>query len=167
MLKLTKLNQILIMLIAVSFRYVALFHSSTFLNYFLLLILCLLTFYNLLTIKFSSHKFRTITILLLLSIIVFFLNNEDNLFIYLITALAFLEVEDKQLIKLFLTLSIFCFITIIVAGQVGIIDIVTSGRYINEETIYRNSLGFGNVNTPFIYFLGIVFAFITYLKALN
>lgn len=152
-----KINRIIIIFIAVCFRYVSLFYSSTFLNYFLLFLLFILTVLNILTIKFEDKKIRKIFILLILSAFIFLLNNEDSLFIYMFAALAFLDKDKDVIIKYFLGIVTVAFIITILSGQLGIIDTVTAGRFINNETVYRNSLGFGNVNTPFIYFMGIIF----------
>ena len=154
---LIKLNRVIIMFVAVCFRYVSLFYSSTILNYILLVLLFALTIFNIFTIKFKDKKFRKMFILLILSAFIFLLNNEDSLFIYLIATLAFLDKDINVTIKYFLTFAILSFVVTLIAGQLGIVETVTSGRFIDNETVYRNSLGFGSVNTPFIYFMGIVF----------
>lgn len=154
---LIKINKIIVMLIAVCFRYVALYFDSAILNYGLILILFLLTIFNIINTKFKSKQFQRLTLLILVSAIIFFINNEDNLFIYVIASLAFLTDDFDKTIKYFLGFSILSFVITIIAGQLGIVENVVAGRYIDYETVYRNSLGFGNVNTPFIYFMGIVF----------
>ena len=155
--KIIKINKIIVMLIAVCFRYFALYYNSAILNYGLIFVLFLLVLFNILNKKFESKQFQRITILILISAIIFFINNEDNLFIYVVASLALVDESYDKIIKYFLIFSILSFVITIISGQLGIIDTVVAGRYIDYETVYRNSLGFGNVNTPFIYFLGIVF----------
>ena len=152
--KIVKINKIIVMLIAVCFRYFALYYNSAILNYGLIFVLFLLVLFNILNKKFESKQFQRITILILISAIIFFINNEDNLFIYVVASLAFVDERYDKIIKYFLVFSILSFVITIIAGQLGIVDTVVAGRYIDYETVYRNSLGFGNVNTPFIYFLG-------------
>lgn len=155
--ELYKINQFIIMALVVGFRYVALFYSSTILNFLLLFLLCWLVFLNIRMKKIRILELRKIVILVGLSAIIFLVYNEDNLFIYLMGSLAFLESDDREIVKGFWGWSIVYFIGVIIAGKLGIIDVVVAGRYIDNETVYRNSLGFGNVNTASIYFLGIVF----------
>ena len=155
--KIIKINKIIVMLIAVCFRYFALYYNSAILNYGLIFVLFLLVLFNILNKKFESKQFQRITILILISAIIFFINNEDNLFIYVVASLALVDESYDKIIKYFLTFAILSFVVTLIAGQLGIVETVTAGRFIDNETVYRNSLGFGNVNTPFIYFLGIVF----------
>lgn len=155
--KIVKINKIIVMLIAVCFRYFALYYNSAILNYGLIFVLFLLVLFNILNKKFESKQFQRITILILISAIIFFINNEDNLFIYVVASLAFVDESYDKIIKYFLIFSILSFVITIISGQLGIVETVTAGRFIDNETVYRNSLGFGNVNTPFIYFMGIVF----------
>lgn len=162
--KIIEINRIIIMFIAVCFRYFSLYCSSTLLNYLLLFVLFILTLFNIFYVKFEEKKFQKIFILLLLSAFIFLLNNEDSLFIYLTASLAFLDKDKDKTIKYFLSFALLAFVTTIISGKLGIIDTVTAGRFIDNETVYRNSLGFGNVNTPFIYFMGIVFGFYYFLR---
>lgn len=155
--KIVKINKIIVMLIAVCFRYFALYYNSAILNYGLIFVLFLLVLFNILNKKFESKQFQRITILILISAIIFFINNEDNLFIYVVASLALVDESYDKIIKYFLIFSILSFVITIISGQLGIVETVTAGRFIDNETVYRNSLGFGNVNTPFIYFMGIVF----------
>ena len=155
--KIVKINKIIVMLIAVCFRYFALYYNSAILNYGLIFVLFLLVLFNILNKKFESKQFQRITILILISAIIFFINNEDNLFIYVVASLALVDESYDKIIKYFLTFAILSFVVTLIAGQLGIVETVTAGRFIDNETVYRNSLGFGNVNTPFIYFMGIVF----------
>lgn len=154
---LSQLNRILIIIIAVTFRLVSLFYSSAILNYFLLLVLVALTFYNILTRKIEINQFRKIFILLLLSALIFFIYNEDSLFIYFIASLAFIDESDEKLIKYFTITAIVSFISIIIAGQLGLINVVVATRYLDNSIVIRNSLGFGHVNTVSVYYLGIMF----------
>lgn len=163
MFKLADINRFIIIVIAIAFRYVALFYSSTYLNYALIIVLFLLTILNIFKVNFPKNKFFVMIWLLLFSVVIFIVYKEDNLFIYYVTALAFLNDTDSKVIEKFLIISIFFFVLIIISGKIGIIDIVEGRRYIDGKTVYRNSLGFGNINTPFIYYMGIVFGIYYFL----
>lgn len=166
MFKLANINRLIILIIAVAFRYVALFYSNTYLNYLLIIVLFSLTILNILKVKLPKDKFFIMIVLLLLSVIIFIVYKEDNLFIYYVAALAFMNDTDDKVIRKFLVISIFCFILVLVAGKVGIVKVMEGNRYLDGEIISRNSLGFGNINTPFIYYMGIMFG-IYYLFANN
>lgn len=154
---LVKINKVMAILIAACFRYVSLYYSSTLLNFFLIFVLFLIVLFNILNKKFERKQFQIITILILISAVIFLLNNEDSLFIYAVAALAFIDEKQDSVIKWFLICCIASFIITIFSGQLGIIENKIAGRYIDYETVYRSSLGFGNVNTPFIYYMGIIF----------
>lgn len=163
MFKLESINKQLIILIGLSFRLVPIFYQSTYLNYLLIIILLLLTILNILKLKLPRDKFFKMITLLLLSLLIFIVYREDNLFIYYAIALAFLKDKDDLIIKKFLTISIAWFCIILIAGKLSIINVVEGGRYIDGETIMRNSLGFGNINSVFIYYLGIIFGLYYFL----
>ncbi len=151
---LERLNKILIVIITVCFRLVALFYSNTTLNFVLLGVLAGLCALNIFYKTFNTKQTILMSVFLLLSSLMFVVYNEDNLFIYFICALAFLdEKDDKKIISLFTIISIISFISIILAGEMGLVDVVYSDR----DGIFRKSLGFGHVNTPFIYYIGIIF----------
>lgn len=163
MFKLEDINKQLIILIALSFRFVPIFYSSSYLNYLLIIILFLLTILNILKLKLPRDKFFTMVTLLLLSLLIFIVYREDNLFIYYVTALAFLKGKDNIIIKKFLIISLCLFSLILVSGKLSIINVIEGGRYIDGETIVRNSLGFGNINSAFVYYLGIIFGLYYFL----
>lgn len=163
MFKLEDINKQLIIIIALSFRFVPIFYSNSYLNYLLIIILFLLTILNILKLKLPREKFFTMVTLLLLSLLIFIVYREDNLFIYYVTALAFLKDRDSIIIKKFLAISMMLFVLILVAGRLSIINVIEGGRYIDGETVVRNSLGFGNINSAFIYYLGIVFGIYYFL----
>ena len=151
---LEKINKILIVIITVCFRLVALFYSNTILNYSMLFVLVGLCVINIYYKKFNTKQTFLMAIFLLLSSLMFVVYNEDNLFIYFICAVAFIdEVDDKKIVSLFTIVSIISFIGVIISANAGLINVKISGRV----GIYRSSLGFGNVNTPFIYFTAILF----------
>lgn len=104
--------------------------------------------------SYNTKQTILMAVLLLLSSIMFIIFNEDNLFIYFICALAFVdEKDDRKIVSLFTIITAIGFLAVLISAKTGIIGTQTSGRI----GIYRNSLGFGNVNTPFIYFNAIVF----------
>lgn len=151
---LEKINKVLIVAITVCFRLVALFYSSTILNYTMLGLLVGLCIINLFYKEFNNKQTILMAVFLLLSSLMFVVYNEDNLFIYFICALAFLdEKNNRKLVTLFTIITIISFIGVVLSGELGIINIKMSGRV----GIYRSSLGFGNVNTPFVYFTAIMF----------
>ena len=151
---LEKFNKILIVIITVCFRLVALFYSNTVLNYSLIAVLVGLCAINMFYKNYNNKQTIVMAIFLLISSLMFVVYNEDNLFIYFICALAFMdEKNDKKIVALFTIITIIGFISVILAGETGLINVRISGRV----GIYRSSLGFGNVNTPFVYYTAIIF----------
>lgn len=107
--------------------------------------------------KFQKKEFEKILIILLFSVYIFFSSNEIDLIISLMMALIFLKEDgDKSLIKNYFIISTIFFIITIILYQSGILIGRDTIRNLDGNIINRQSLGFGNVNTPFMYLLPIL-----------
>ncbi len=151
----------IILILSILFRYFQFYNivdNNTLLCYAFVLVIFFLSFIKILNLRFNKKMFVTALIILSISFTIFFLNTDDNLFIYGLIALAFIDIDNKKLIKVFFITSLTMYITTITLNQLGIIssnDILRDGDVLSS---IRYSLGFGHVNSVFLYYLPIAYS---------
>lgn len=152
----------LILILAIIFRYFQFYNlvsNNSLLCYLFVFAIVLLSLFEIFYIKFNRKLFTTFISILFVSFVIFLSNTDDNLFIYSLIALFFIDTDNKDMIKCFFITSLCMYIFTIVLNQFGIIASNDALRSSDLNSTVRYSLGFGHVNSVFLYYLPIAYSF--------
>ena len=156
------INRIVIVLCIIykMFAYVSssLLPMNNVINKVLFFTIIILSLYTLLNNEFNKKSFIFMIITLVLSLIMFFVNQGDNLIFYILIALVSKEFSDDKIVKYFFFGGLVCYIVIYLLGYTGFIKSTEVYRTIAHESVTRNSLGFANANAVFTTFVPITYA---------
>ncbi len=154
-------NRYLILILTLVFRYVQFYNltsNNSLLCYIFVIAIFGLSLLEILSLKFNKRDFIKIILVLCLTLICFLLNTDSNLFLYALVAIAFINHKNDDLIKCFFITSITMYVTTIILNQFGIISSNNATRTAEIDSKIRYSLGFGHVNSVFLYFLPILYS---------
>lgn len=124
---------------------------------FYMLMILLLFLYLLCKKKFSKKGFLNIVLLLIIGMFCLYLNGNDMLFFFVLSAISIVNLDNDEFIKCFFYTSLIMFILTIILNIFGILPSYNINKYDGEIIYKRYSLGFGHVNSVFLYYLPILF----------
>lgn len=130
--------------------------SSSLLIILYILFIIILSLPFILRIKFTKESFIKISLILLVSFIMFFLYKEDNIFLYSLLGLILIDEDNKDIIKIIFSSLLIIFSITLILGIIGILPNNDVIRTVDGVAQIRSSLGFSNANAVFAYFIPIV-----------
>lgn len=127
--------------------------TSSIVVYGYLLIMFALSLPSILKIKFNKNSFIKIVLILSISLFMFLILREDNIFLYALVALITMNEDTSEIVKMFFYSTCTIYIITILFGYFGILPTSEAYRTIEGNTEVRISLGFPNANAVFTYFI--------------
>lgn len=126
---------------------------------FYMFIIILLFIYLLFKKKFSKKGFLSIILLSIIGVFCLYINKNDMFFFFIICSISIIDMDNDEFIKYFFYASLVMFILTIILNIFGILPSYNINKYDGEIIYKRYSLGFGHVNSVFLYYLPILFGF--------
>ncbi len=147
----------LIIFLTILFKYTQLYMGST-INIVSISILGIIVVDIILCLKYKKIKnTKTFIIMLLLSIIVMIIAKDPNFILPLLIVVILQDEDLNVIVKKFFICSVIMFLLTIILSELGIINSIDWYKRDEENhLILRNTLGFGNPNTVFLFIFGIL-----------